>query len=392
MTDSGFVNLERVQMILHDLGSVEEEIFRKRRQNELNFQQRQKNQERLCGISGDHLVHLPQGQFDPRAIGGGYNSFRNAHTEIQQTGIQGLHYQEERSSTTRQDTNFVTEPEIGKRDTQDLEDDANFSHDEVRLWEDGFKDRYYESKFSVSPTDHEFRSKVACEYVRGLCWMLQYYYQGCPSWKWYFPYHYAPFASDFQNILTVQKTFERDTKPFSPLEQLLCVFPAASRAHVPESWRVLMTDPESPIIEFYPEDFKIDLNGKKFLWQGVALLPFVDEVRLKQALKPLHDSLTTEERSRNTLGVNIIYVGESHPGHDFISGLNQCHDWNNDSKYEYDMNHKYFLGIHGKLFLTPKCVELRGSIESPVKGLPDLFVCRSVSAIFCDRLAAAAIV
>ena len=48
---------------------------------------------------------------------------------------------------------------------------------------------------------------------------------------------------------------------------------------MPDPWAALMIDPEAPIIDFYPEDFKIDLNGKKFAWQGVALLPFVDEVR-----------------------------------------------------------------------------------------------------------------
>jgi len=52
---------------------------------------------------------------------------------------------------------------------------------------------------------------------------------------------------------------------------------------------------KSPIIDFYPEDFQIDLNGKKFAWQGVALLPFVDEKRLFKALKSLQNKLTDAE-------------------------------------------------------------------------------------------------
>jgi Xrn1 helical domain len=55
----------------------------------------------------------------------------------------------------------------------------------------------------------------------------------------------------------------------------------------------------SEIIDFYPTDFKIDLNGKKFAWQGVALLPFVDETRLFAALEPYYQKLTDAERKYN---------------------------------------------------------------------------------------------
>ncbi|VDL98541.1 unnamed protein product [Schistocephalus solidus] len=181
------------------------------------------------------------------------------------------------------------------------EDEKVDQCDEVRLWEDGWRARYYQSKFGVDPADApEFCLQVAHEYVIGLCWVLAYYYQGCASWNWYYPYHYAPFASDFVDVASVKLDFaEKRTKPFCPLEQLMGVFPAASRSHVPPAWQDLMTDPESPIIDFYPTDFKIDLNGKRYLWMGVALLPFVDEVRLLKALDSRRNLLTVEEKTRN---------------------------------------------------------------------------------------------
>lgn len=41
----------------------------------------------------------------------------------------------------------------------------------------------------------------------------------------------------------------------------------------------LMTSEDSPIIEYYPPDFKTDLNGKQQEWEAVVLIPFIDEVR-----------------------------------------------------------------------------------------------------------------
>jgi 5'-3' exonuclease len=213
----------------------------------------------------------------------------------------------------------ITE-EIIETEPIEVDEDAD---DPVKLWEEGWKQRYYKVKFDVEEDDVDFTHKIAWHYTVGLQWVLKYYYQGVPAWNWYYPYHYAPFASDFVNISEYYADFSYSSEPFKPFEQLMAVFPAASRKHVPGPWQQLMTEEvdlkqeqliaslsiycqflnlnivipkTSPILDFYPDDFQVDKNGKKQAWQGVALLPFVDEKRLRNALKSLNDQLTPEER------------------------------------------------------------------------------------------------
>ena len=61
------------------------------------------------------------------------------------------------------------------------------------------------------------------------------------------------------------------------------------------SFLVHLHPQDSPIIDFYPTNFKVDVNGKKWAWQGLALLPFIDERRLLQALSFVYPNLTAYE-------------------------------------------------------------------------------------------------
>ncbi|XP_058130661.1 5'-3' exoribonuclease 2 homolog [Anopheles ziemanni] len=368
LTDSGSVLLERVEMIMTDLGYAEDEIFRQRKTSEDRFKERNKRmraqQQRQ---QRPNFEQINRSQFAPTPLGRGVQPQaivnprqEAAHFRMLGNSTGDGNNQSNNSEQGGQQRGIKRKAEESLAVTLANEEEQE-TPDEVRLWEDGFKDRYYESKFDVSPQNVSFRQTVAWEYVRGLCWVLKYYYQGCASWEWYFPYHYAPFASDFKLLTNVNTHFDKGT-PFKPLQQLMGVFPAASRSHVPPPFAELMDDPKSPIIDFYPIDFHIDLNGKKFAWQGVALLPFVDEKRLFKATDPRVGQLTDEERRRNENGNAKMFILPGTAGYRMLAGL---YEGEVDYEREVACTVDFVVGL---VVPTKECVPREGLLSSPIPG------------------------
>ena len=354
LTKDGSVNLERVQLMLDDLGEMEDAIFKRRRENELNFKRRNAYQK-------TQHSWVPQGPVIP--LGSKHASKRSDLFNNNQMDSNNQMNNNEKAASDLKEF-LKQEGSNLKRKFEDEEEEKE-DNDEVKLWEDGWKERYYMSKFSMGSDELSFRHTVANEYVLGICWVFKYYYQGCASWNWYFPYHYAPFASDFKNISKVDVTFPPKTQPFKPLEQLMGVFPAASKQFLPPSWQDLMFSGDSPIIDFYPTDFKIDLNGKKYAWQGVALLPFVDEKRLLDCLKDVYEDLTDEEKKRNSRGKDLLFVGN---GHSVYQDLVQIYSKDPNPS---SINPKNTNGVSGEVAQDENVVLPHTTLVSPLPQLED---------------------
>ena len=157
----------------------------------------------------------------------------------------------------------------------------------------------------VDIINRELLQLFANEYVEAIQWILHYYYNGIQSWSWFYPHHYAPFLSDVRNFSSLDLTFDMG-RPFLPFQQLMAVLPKASSQLLPSAFQKLM-EPGSSVEEYYPEDFKTDLNGKVQEWEAVVLIPFIDEKVLLSAMEPLSSKLTEEEKSRNKHGPHNIY-------------------------------------------------------------------------------------
>uniref|UniRef100_A0AAY4ADF0 5'-3' exoribonuclease 1 n=1 Tax=Denticeps clupeoides TaxID=299321 RepID=A0AAY4ADF0_9TELE len=183
-----------------------------------------------------------------------------------------------------------------------------------------YKRTYYMTKMGVEVVSDEFLACQAKCYVEGLQWILHYYFHGVQSWSWYYPNHYAPFLSDVRNIAGLKLTFDM-AKPFMPFEQLLAVLPAASKELLPQCYQHLMTSQSSAIIEYYPLDFKTDLNGKQQEWEAVVLIPFIDEKCLLSAMEPYSGQLKPGEMARNRHTECALYAFSKELDYPYTSSL-----------------------------------------------------------------------
>ncbi|KAI7872693.1 XRN 5'-3' exonuclease N-terminus-domain-containing protein [Spinellus fusiger] len=194
----------------------------------------------------------------------------------------------------------------------DPEAEAELERQEKERHDMGVKEwkaNYYMGKMGIDNTNKEQLENVVCAYITGIQWVLHYYYNGVTSWGWFYPYYYAPRISDLVNLSKYQDMqFDLGT-PFTPFEQLMGVLPGLSKKLLPVPYQELMTDPSSPIIDFYPRDFEIDMNGKKQDWEAVIKIPFIDERRLLEAMKAREHRLTKQERSMSNHGncYKVIY-------------------------------------------------------------------------------------
>ncbi|XP_068209934.1 5'-3' exoribonuclease 1-like isoform X1 [Palaemon carinicauda] len=183
--------------------------------------------------------------------------------------------------------------------------------DEEEGWEEDeefrqHKREYYMTKMNYENVDADVLVEQATCYVRGIQWILNYYYNGICSWSWYYPYHYAPYVSDIRGFSDLKLHYDMG-KPFLPYEQLLAVLPPLSKKHLPEAYQGLMTKEDSPLKEYYPDTFQTDLNGKQQDWEAVVLIPFIDEKRLLDAMAPCNEKLTEGQKLRNIHGPMYVY-------------------------------------------------------------------------------------
>ena len=184
-----------------------------------------------------------------------------------------------------------------------LENCAIIEKDSVNLDIEKYRKEYFEKYFK----DKDMK-EICNFYLSGLDWIIKYYKNGVPDWKWYYPYDYAPPANILMRYIDDFKypVYKKST-PLLPLQQLLAVLPPKSSELLPYPINELLTSNDPIIKKFYPEDFEIDLAGKKNDWQGIVIIPIISPEIIIKIYLDISNSVNETDVKRNILGKSFIY-------------------------------------------------------------------------------------
>jgi hypothetical protein len=169
----------------------------------------------------------------------------------------------------------------------------------------GFRKQYYKEKFNIDVDVDDIKIKnVVFEYLEGIQWVLSYYNHGVSNWNWKYPHQYAPFLIDIKNYISkYRQPIYGVTAPNEPFMQLLSVLPPTSKSLIPTNLQIIFTT----LCYMYPTEFVVDTDGKRYEYEGVINIPFIDDKKLQEEFNKFIDLCSTDEKKRNIQGGLLIY-------------------------------------------------------------------------------------
>lgn len=302
ITHHGNMDVSRLEAIFRRMGELEESVFKERQKAALDLERKShRNRGAVVEIEPDELFEGEEASSDELSSEDEEKEAKSAD--------------EPKKKKKEKAGPKIIDSQLNMLKVGATHTEVDAQTGQTKTVPTTFKYRYYREKFpefydvgvrsdsigSDIELTHDSEENVRLlvkNYLEGLLWTLKYYFEGCRSWKWFFQFRYAPLASDMINLKDIKIEFSLGV-PFKPIEQLLGVLPPASAKFLPAAYRDLMAV-DSAVADFYPRDFDIDMNGKRSPWEGIALIPFIDEKRLLKAVHSIDDKrLSDAERLRN---------------------------------------------------------------------------------------------
>tara|TARA_Y100000389_G_C17470464_1_gene530043 strand:+ start:5228 stop:6802 length:1575 start_codon:yes stop_codon:yes gene_type:complete len=145
----------------------------------------------------------------------------------------------------------------------------------INPYDNGWENRYYNSLFNNNKNDY-FVKKVCINYLEGLEWVMKYYTNNCPDWRWCYKFNYPPLFNDLIKYIPkwdLDMIEDNLNKPIHPYTQLAYVLPKDSLDLLPKHiYRELMFKKH----HYYSNNSKFIWAYCKYIWESHVELPHID--------------------------------------------------------------------------------------------------------------------
>ena len=158
--------------------------------------------------------------------------------------------------------------------------------DYVNIGTTNWEYRYYSKCLRIN--DDEDIEQCCRNYLMGIVWTYEYYFNGCACWNYKYMYRHAPSIKNILNTLeyfNLNSTKFNKSKPVSSVVQLLSILPKKSSYLLPRSYRNLMYN--SNLVHLYPDKFEIDTYYKRYYWECEPVLPNIDVKQIDKVVKKI---------------------------------------------------------------------------------------------------------
>jgi 5'-3' exoribonuclease 1 len=155
---------------------------------------------------------------------------------------------------------------------------------------------YYHHLFGSHSTD--IMKNATMNYIEGLLWTTNYYFNMNHDSLWYYEYDYSPCVSDlYKYSLSInvdnfnkmqQNLLKTNGKIIDTNIQMLMVLPPQSKNLILEKYKKLYTDINLGCVHFFPTKFKFSTFIKTQTWECSPMIPKLDIYHIQKIVEKIN--------------------------------------------------------------------------------------------------------
>lgn len=164
--------------------------------------------------------------------------------------------------------------------------------DVIKFYEKNYRQRYNKYFF----TDHLIN--VCRNYLEGLYFIMNYYFNSKCNWTWFYKYNVAPFPFDILNFydkLIELTKIEHNELPYTIFEQLLLTIPPKQKELLPKNYQSIIDNNES----LFPKKYDLEMVNKKYFYECDPKIKIINIDTIKKLTKNI--TFSSKEQIRNLI-------------------------------------------------------------------------------------------